>query len=528
MSSENTAAEEWKPSKSPWLATIAVMIATFIFVLDSTIANVALPYMAGSFSASREEAMWILTSYLIASGIILPSVGWFSHVFGRKEFFIACISIFTFSSVLCGLSNSMEMMIFSRILQGLGGGAILPIAQAIMLESFPREKRGVAMSVFGLGILFAPVIGPVLGGWITDTFSWNWIFYINLPFGIITVIASKMFLENPPYAQKQGIKHIDYIGFGLLISWLVTLQIVLDKGQNADWFAATWICVLSTISVLSMIGFIISQVKDRDSIIDLSIFKDKNFFYGTIVLVVVNGVLYATIAIMPLFLQSLLGYNAFTSGAALMPRGLGSLVGIVITGTLSNKVDDRILGAIGLSLLGIGGLMFGGLCLQISMINIVIPNLILGTGMVLCFIPLTTLSMTTLSNAQMTNATGVQSLCKNIGGAIGTSIVATLITRLAQVHQFSMVGYLNDLNPVFVYKVNAAKMMLAHYMHITVAQHKANYLMYGELVKQSNLWAFIDAFRVFGLIALIIIPILLVLDGHEKSSDANGDSVIIH
>jgi DHA2 family multidrug resistance protein len=527
MTTEITTEEAWKPTRSPWFATFAVMIATFIYVLDSTIANVALPHMAGSFSASNEEGMWILTSYMIASGIILPSVAWFSHVFGRKEFFIACICIFTFASVLCGMATSMEAMICARILQGLGGGAIMPIAQAIMLESFPREKRGLAMSIFGLGIMIAPVIGPVLGGWITDTYSWHWIFYINLPFGIISAIASKMFLENPPYAQKRGLKKIDYVGWGLLISWLVSLQIVLDKGQNADWFAAPWVCALSTISLLSMVGFILSQIHNDESIIDLSIFKDKNFSYGTVLLVIINGILYASIAILPLFLQSLLGYSAFTSGYATMPRGVGSLIGIVITGSLANIVDERILGIIGLCCLGAGGLMLGGLSLEISVINIVIPNLLIGLGIVLCFIPLTTLSMTTLSNSQMTNAAGVQSLFKNIGGAIGVSVVATMITRFSQAHQFSMVGYLNGLNPVFIYKLNAIKMGLAHFMHISVAEHKANFLMYGQLLQQSTLWAFIDAFRIFGLVALLIIPLIFFLDGHKKDPDSS-ETVIIH
>ena len=521
MSPENTN-EEWKPTKNPWLVTLAVMIATFIFVLDSTIANVALPHMAGSFSASNEESMWILTSYLIASGIVLPSVAWFSSVFGRKEFFIAAVAVFTIASLLCGLSYSLDTMILARILQGLGGGAIMPIAQAIIMESFPKEERGKAMAVFGLGIILAPVIGPVLGGWLTDTYSWHWIFYINIPFGIIAIIASKMFLENPPYAQKQGLTKIDYVGFGLLIAWLVSLQIVLDKGQNADWFQAKWICWLSAISVISMIGFIISQIKNKASIIDLSVFKDKNFASGTLVLVVVNGVMYASMAIMPLFLQNLLGYSAFLSGYALMPRGVGSLIGILLSGTLSNIIDERILGTVGLLCLGVAGLMFGGLSLQISMMNIIIPNLVFGVGIALCFLPLSNLSLTTLSNEQMTNATGVQSLFKNIGGAIGTSIVVTLLTRFGQMHQFSMVGYLNDLNPVFHYKVTMAKMMLANFMHISVAGIKANYLMYGELLKQSNLWAFIDTFRVFGLIALVIIPLVFLLDGHSKDSDTEG------
>jgi len=511
--------KEWTPTINPWLTTIAVMTATFIFVLDSTIANVALPHMAGSFSSSNDEAMWILTSYLIASGIILPSVGWFSHVFGRKTFFISCVAVFTIASLLCGLSFSMETMIFARILQGLGGGALMPISQAILLESFPKEKRGMAMSIFGLGIVIAPVIGPILGGYLTDTLSWSWIFYINIPFGILSIICSKLWIEDPPYAKKQGLKKIDYCGFSLLIIWLASLQTVLDKGQNADWFNAPWICCTFGISMVSMVAFFISQFKNKESIIDLSVFKDKNFTFGTILLVVVNGVMYASTAIMPLFLQNLLGYSAFLSGYALMPRGVGSLIGVVISGAFSNVVDERILGTAGLACLGASGIMFGFLSIQISTLNIIIPNLIFGVGLSLCFIPLTTLSMNTLSNTQMTNASGVQSLLKNLGGAIGTSLVVTMLTRYAQVHQFSMVGNLNPLNPVFQAKVAGVKMAMAQYMHISVAEAKANYLIYAQLLQQSNLWAFIDAFRIFGLITFLIIPLVFLLKKTEKDPD---------
>ncbi len=529
MSSENinTIEEEWKPTINPWLTTVAVMTATFIYVLDSTIANVALPHMAGSFSSSNDEAMWILTSYLIASGIILPSVGWFSHVFGRKTFFIGCVALFSIASLLCGLSYSMETMIFSRILQGLGGGALMPISQAILCESFPKEKRGLAMSIFGLGVVLAPVIGPVLGGYLTDTLSWNWIFFINIPFGILSIICSKMWIEDPPYAQKQGLKKIDFVGFSLLIIWLASLQTVLDKGQNADWFAAPWICWTFAISMVSMVAFFVSQLKNKDSIIDLSVFKDKNFTFATILLVVVNGVMYASTAIMPLFLQNLLGYSAFSSGYALMPRGIGSVLGVFVSGFLSNIVDERILGVVGMVALGCASILFGFLSLQISMVNIIIPNLLFGFGMTLCFIPLTTLSMTTLNNLQMTNASGVQSLLKNLGGAIGTSLVTTMLSRYAQAHQFSMVGHLNPLNPAFQLKVTAATSGLAQYMHVTVASIKANYLMYAELLKQSNLWAFIDAFRIFGLLALVIIPLIFFLDKNEKDPD-NDNVVVMH
>lgn len=525
MTENTNTNEEWRPAINPWLVTIAVMTATFIFALDGTIANVALPQMAGSFSSSNDEAMWIITSYLIASGIILPSVDWFSKVFGRKIFFIGCIGVFTFASLLCGLSTSLDMMIFSRILQGLGGGAILPISQAILFESFPKEKRGLAMSVFGFGVVLAPVVGPVLGGYLTDTLSWSWIFYINIPFGLLAMFCSNLWIEDPPYAKKQGSAKIDYVGFILLIIWLVTLQTVLDKGNNADWFNADWICWLSLVSIIAMIGFFISQLKNKESIIDLSVFKDKNFSSGTLLLTIINGVMYASIAIMPLFLQNLLGYSAFLSGYALIPRGLGSFIGVFISGVFSNLIDERLLGVLGLACLGVSSIMFGFLSLQVSMINIAIPNLIFGIGMALGLIPLTTLSMNTLSNEKMTNASGVQNLLKNIGGAIGTSVVATMLSRFSQMHQSSMVSHLNPLNPAFQTRFTTIKMALAHYMHISVAETKANYLAYSQLLQQSALWAFIDTFRVFGLIALIIIPIVFILDKAEK--DPNSEHVTV-
>lgn len=518
MSTE-TITEQWHPPANPWPATLAVMLATFIFVLDSTIANVALPHMAGSFSSSNEEALWILTSYMIASGIILPSVAWFSGVFGRKKFFIACVLIFTVASFLCGLATSLDQMILARILQGLGGGAIIPIAQAILLENFPIEKRRMAMSVFAVGVIIAPIVGPVLGGWITDNYSWHWIFYINVPLGFLSAILVNMFVEDPPFAKKKEGQKIDYVGFGFLILWLVCLQITLDKGQNNDWFNTPWICWTFAVSMFSMVAFVISQLTNDKSIIDLRIFKDKNFAFGTVLLVFVMGVLYASIAIMPLFLQNLLRYSAFLSGYSMMPRGVGSVVAIIITGAFAKKIDDRVLIAIGLSLMGVASLMFGGSNLQISMINIIVPNFIFGGGMGLCMIALSTISLATLDNTKMTNATGIQALLKNIGGAIGMSIVATMLSRFAQAHQMSMVGYLNPLNPAFQAKVGAMTGALAKYSHVSLAQVQANYLMYVELLKQSSLWAFMDAFRIFGLICFLIIPILFFMKPAKAHSD---------
>lgn len=526
MSTEVINEQEWHPPANPWPATLAVMLATFIFVLDSTIANVALPHMAGSFSSSNEEALWILTSYMIASGIILPSVAWFSGVFGRKKFFIVCVLIFTVASFLCGLATSLNQMILARILQGLGGGAIMPIAQAILFENFPVEKRRMAMSVFAVGVIIAPIIGPVLGGWITDNYSWHWIFYINVPLGFLSAILVNIFVEDPPFAKKKEGQKIDYVGFGFLILWLVCLQITLDKGQNNDWFNTPWICWTFAVSIFSMIAFVVSQLLNDKSIIDLKVFKDRNFTSGTCILVLIMAVLYSSVAIMPLFLQNLLRYSAFLSGYSMMPRGIGTVVAIMITGLFAKKVDDRVLIGLGLLFLGTASMMFGGSNLQISMINIIIPNFIFGIGMGFCFISLSTISVATLENSQMTNATGIQALLKNIGGAIGMSVVATMLSRFAQAHQTNMVGYLNTLNPAFQIKVAAMTGALTKYSHISLAQVQANYLMYVELLKQSSLWAFMDAFRIFGLICFLIIPILFFMKPSAvQSSESDMSSM---
>lgn len=503
--------QEWKPSVNPWIMIIPVMIAVFIYVLDGTIGNVALPHMAGSFSATRDESMWILTSYLIAAGIVIPAVDFFSKVFGRKNFFIISILVFTLASMLCGMAKNIEFMIFARILQGFGGGGILPISQAIMLEAFPKEKRGLAMSVFGMGVILAPIIGPVLGGWITDNWSWPWIFYINVPFGCVAAVLSQRLVEDPPYAKKQKNVKIDSKGFLYLTIWLVTLQTVLDKGNNADWFNAPWICWTFAVSVVAGILFFHSQLTNKDSLIDLSIFKDQNYSAGTIIQIVIQAVLYASLAILPQFLQSMMGYTAFLSGATMMPRGFGSMTAMVLTAILSNKIDNRLFVIVGLALLGGSSLVFGSLNLQISNMNIAIPNYFMGMGMGLSMVPIMNLSVATLRNDQMTNATGIQNLLKNIGSAIGTSLVATMLTRFAQVHQYMLVGKMHELNPVFIERVQSTAGALMQYTEGSVAQYMAQYSQYGQLIKQSTLWAFIDSFRIFGVLCLAVIPLMFFI-----------------
>ena len=494
----------------PWISCIPILLAVFIYVMDGTIANVALPHMAGSFSATRDESIWILTSYLIASGIVIPSVDFFSKLLGRKNFYVISILLFTIASFLCGTAKSLGAMVLFRILQGAGGGGIVPLSQAIMMESFPKEKRGTAMSIFGMGVILAPIIGPVLGGWITDNWTWPWIFFINVPFGCIAAFLAKNLLFNPPYAQRQKNVKMDGIGFFFLVVWLICLQVFFDKGNNADWFNASWICWIFTISCISAICFFVSQIIRKETLVDLSVFKNKEFVIGTLIQVVMMAVLYASIAILPQFLQSMMGYTAFLSGMSMMPRGLGSFSATIICAFIADKVDKRKLIFVGLLFIGSAGLVFGFLNLQIATLNIMIPNFMMGLGMGLSMVPIINLSMETLSNEQMTNASGLQNLFKNIGGAIGTSLVATFLTRFAQVHQHMMVGKLNYLNPAFTERVQSLTGALMQYTSPEMAHHMAEYFQYGTLIKQATLWAFIDSFRIFGILCFILTPLLLL------------------
>ncbi len=511
MSSQNTTANQnqYLP-EHPWISCIPILLAVFIYVMDGTIANVALPHMAGSFSATRDESIWILTSYLIASGIVIPSVGYFSKLFGRKNFFVISILMFTFASLLCGMAKSLGQMVIFRVLQGAGGGGIVPLSQAIMMESFPKEKRGTAMAIFGMGVIIAPIIGPVIGGWITDNWTWPWIFFINVPLGCVAAILAKNLLFNPPYARRQKNVKLDGVGFFFLFLWLLCLQIFFDKGNNADWFNATWIRWIFSISCICAVCFFISQVKRKDTLVDMSVFKNKEFVIGTFIQVVMMAVLYSSIAILPQFLQSMMGYTAFLSGLSMMPRGIGSLTATIICAFIADIVDKRKLVCAGLCCIGTAGLMFGVLNLQIAQMNIMIPNCLMGFGMGLSMVPIINLSMETLSNEQMTNASGLQNLFKNIGGAIGTSLVATFLTRFAQVHQYMMVGKLSDLNDVFSAKIQAITASLMQYTSPDVAYHMAQYSQYGTLLKQSSLWAFMDSFRIFGIACFLLIPLLLL------------------
>ena len=505
------------------MVAISVMLATFMVVLDSSIANVALPHIAGSLSASTDESTWVLTSYLVSNGIMLPASGWLARRIGRKRLLMLSILAFTGASILCGMALNMPMLIVARVLQGAGGGGMQPLAQSILLESFPPEKHGIAMAAYGVGIVVAPVIGPTLGGWITDSYSWRWIFYINLPVGLLALFMANLFIEDPPYLRQARRVAIDAIGFGLMAVWLGSLQLVLDKGQEADWFEATWIRWLTALSVAMFIAFIARELLYRDPIVQLHVLLDRNFRTGTLITGLFGVLLYGVTAFLPLFLQTLLGYSAMDSGLAVSPRGLGSMLAMVVVGTLINRFDSRFLLALGMAIFSVSTFYLSRVNLGISMGAVAWPNFWNGFGGGFVFVPLTTLAMGRLRKQEMGNAAGIYNLIRNIGGSVGIAALTANQVRGAQIHQSYMSANLTATSPA---ATNALQGLAAHFQtggaNAVLAHREALGAIYGSLQQQAAVLAYADNFRFLGYLALGCIPLALLLrrPRHDSSGTA--------
>jgi DHA2 family multidrug resistance protein len=501
---------------------VPVMLATFMVILDTSITVVALPYIAGNLGASQDESTWVLTSYLVSNAVILPASSWLSSFFGRRRFLIVCTVIFTLASVSCGVATGMPMLIVSRVVQGLGGGAMVPLSQAILLESFPPNQRGTATALFGLGIVVAPIIGPTLGGWLTDDFSWRWTFYINLPVGALATILMVLVLEDPPYIRSSRPRRIDALGFCLMAVFLGTLQIVLDKGQDADWLSAVWLRWFLTLTVLSLIGFVVRELLTENPIVDLRVFANRNFALSSALFALFAFSLYALIATQPLFLQTLLGYPAFDAGLSVTPRGIGALAALLVIGAIVMRVNPKILVATGFALFGLAGFLSSRFTLQMSMSNLVGANVAAGLGTSCVFVPLTTLGIGTLPNEQIGNATGLQNLVRNIGGSIGLSFVSTMLQRYAQTHQATMAEHLSPINSQFQAHLASAQRLLEHGFGTIDSLVRARPLLYDTLVQQANYWAFMNLFFV---LACICWACLLCVPMFSKPSRAHAVNI---
>jgi DHA2 family multidrug resistance protein len=508
-SAENPAVN---PIVNPWMVAVSVMLATFMVVLDSSIANVALPHIAGSLSASTDESTWVLTSYLVSNAIMLPASGWLARRIGRKRLLMLSILAFTGASMLCGIAVNMPMLILARILQGAGGGGMQPLAQAILLEGFPPEQHGKAMAAYGVGIVVAPVIGPTLGGWITDSYTWRWIFYINLPVGLLALFMANLYVWDPPYLRHKTRVAIDGIGFGLMAVWLGAMQLVLDKGQEADWFGATWICWTTAISVFAFLGFVARELLHRDPLVQLRILTNRNFLFGTMIAGIYGVALYGVTALMPLFLQTVLGYSALDSGLAVSPRGLGSVVAMILVGMVSNRIDNRVLLAFGFAVFGYSALVLSDVNLVIGMGSVAVPNFINGFGGGFVFVPLTTMTMGLLKKTEIGNAAGIYNLVRNIGGSIGISALTANLVRGAQEHQNYLAGQVSPSDPA----AGAALAGLATHFSVAgadavTAHREALGALYGNMQQQAAVLAYADNFRLLGYLTLASIPLVLLL-----------------
>jgi len=503
--------EGWSPGIAPGIVAIAVMLATFMEVLDSTIVNVSLPHIAGSLSAGLDESTWVLTSYLVSNAIVLPATGWLSRVFGRKRFYMFCVAVFTTSSFLCGLAPSLGWLVTLRVVQGLGGGALQPISQAILLESFPLRKRGMGMAIFGIGVVFAPIIGPTLGGWITDNYTWRWVFYINIPVGILSLTLSQIFVQDPPYLRR-GVGRVDYMGLGLLALGIGALQVVLDNGQRHDWFGTSWITQLTILSIACLIALVLWERYTEHPIIDLSIFRYRNYAPGVGLMFMLGVALYGSLVLLPIFLQNLLGYTATQSGLAMSPGGIGTLICMPLVGYLVGRRDVRVLIIFGLSMVSFSMFIMVRYNLQISFWDAVYPRIVMGIGLAFLFVPLATVTFAFTPREQTGNATGIFNLMRNIGGSVGIAGVTTMLAQRAQFHQVRLVEHITAYNPVFQsMQQKVIPKLMALGQGYPAAQKKALGLAYSQVIRQSTTLSFIDCFWLLGVIMVLLIPVVFIM-----------------
>ena len=494
-----------------WLVTLTVMIPAFMEIVDTAIANVALPHMQGSLNAGTDEITWVLTSYLISNAVVLPMTGWLARVFGRKRFLVLCIGIFTFSSFLCGSATSLATLVFFRIVQGAAGGALIPMSQAIMLESFPPEEAGMAMAIFGIGAMFGPVVGPTLGGWITDNFTWRWIFYINIPVGIIAVLLTLATIKDPPYLNRTKVP-IDYLGLGLLTIGIGSLQVVLDKGQRQDWFDSSFIIVFALLSVVCLAALIWVELRHPHPIINLRLFTRVSFSAGNFIMFMVGFCLYGSVVMLPLFLQTLMGYDATLAGWVMAPGGLATLTVMPFVGAYIKNHDGRKVILAGLSLGAYAMFLMRDFTLTAAFSDFVLPRIILGVALAMIFPPLSTYTLAGLPREEMGNGTGMYNLLRNIGGSVGIAVSSTLLARLAQFYQTSLVGHLHPYNPLLQSRLAALKgAAMARGMDASTSHHAALAVVARMVGRQAGLLAYDYIFWVIGLAFLAVIPLLLLL-----------------
>jgi DHA2 family multidrug resistance protein len=496
---------EWTPKYNPWLIAIAVMLATFMEVMDTSIAAVALPNIAGSISATSDEATWVLTSYLVANAIFIPASTWLSLKFGRKRYLITSVLIFTAASFACGSANSLMFILVARAIQGAAGGALQPLAQAILLESFPPAKRGLAMGMYALGVVVAPVIGPTLGGYLTDQVSWRWAFYINIPIGLVAALMQGRFLEDPPFIKKARPGPLDGTGLAFLALWLGALQVVCDKGQEDDWFGSSLICWMTAACILGFIAWIVRERVAKSPLVDLSLFLNRNFAIGCLLVGLFGACVYGVTTILPLFYQNLLGYDATSAGLA---------VGIIVS-----RVDSRKLIALGFVVFGLTSWWTSNMTLEIGPLSLLWPTLISGSALGLIFVPLSGTALGMLPQEKLGSGAAMFNLIRNVGGSIGISAVNTITQRRLQSHRGEMVRSLGGTSLAVQRYIASLTAGMQRHAGPHVAMQRAYSLLQSTLDGQAQLWGYVDDFRYMALLCGGCVLVVMLLKRTRGSAE---------
>jgi MFS transporter, DHA2 family, multidrug resistance protein len=499
-----------EPELSParrWAITFSVMMVTVMQVLDTSVTNVALPHMQGSLSAGVEEMSWVITSYLAANAVVIPATGWLSARFGRRRFFLVCTLLFTLSSFLSGIAPNLEFLVAMRILQGLGGGPFVPMAQAVMWEIFPLRQRGTAMAVWGVGIMMAPILGPTLGGWICDNWSWRWIFYVNLPIGFIGFMMVSAFLFDPPFVRKP--RGIDALGLLLMVCGFGVLQLVLDIGEKDDWFDSGFIVSAAIVAVLAILGFLVRELMTRDPILDLTVFNDRNFAIGTLCIALVSLGFNSSMMLIALYTQKMLGYDAWTSGLVLAPGGLGTMMALMISGRLVVRMDQRIMLAGGCLLNAVAVTLMRHLTLDMDYWSLAWPRFLQGFSMGFIFVPLQTLTLATVRLERLGNATAAYNIVRNIGGSTGVALATTFLARRSQQHQDTLVAHVNAWSADTAARLHDLQ---THFWNrgadSFTAGRQAVAQLYRSTVEQAQILAYGDD---FWLISVVFVSVLLLI-----------------
>ncbi len=499
-----------------WLVAIAVMASAMMELIDTAAVNVSLPYIGGSLAATASEATWVLTSYLIANAIVLPLSGWLANYFGRKRLLMGAVTGFTVASVLCGLAPTLPLLIIFRVMQGAAGGSLQPATRAILLETFPRERRGHAMAFYGVGIVAAPILAPVLGGWLTTNHSWRWIFFINVPMCVAGLILLQMFIHDPPYIRRGSLR-MDYWGLGMLVTGIAALQILLDKGQEDDWFSSDFIATLAVIAAVCLTLFVILELRAEEPLVHFRLLKYRTFAAGTALSATLGFVLYGSIVLIPLFMQELLGFPAITAGFWNSPRGIATLILMPVAGLLIDRGwDMRAMIFTGLLVAVAGVFGFSRLDMDAGPWNFVLPQVLMGAGLSFVFPPLTTISVDPIPTEEMGYATSVTSSMRNIGASIGISIMTTELVRLRQEDQNVLGAHVISARPAMQSLLNAMK---AHFMQRgsgpVQATQQALALVYQEVSRQTAVLSYLHGFRLLGIVFTVIAPIVWIMKPHE-------------